>query len=798
MPAKRGAVFARIFFLLFLITVAVVAEELPQGHLPGGLKVTVLDDRTFHFGEGHSDYIQGFGAFSGPQQLRFGSDFVETAELRLERYGLGYRVLYQDREVVAFSLDGSTARLRPTGQPYLYGLGEQFLKHRLGQFDGDWRGEVRSSGPYGNEMHGYFGGAVGNAQFPVLYAVEPKDVDFLFFLDNPQAQEWDFRLQPWTVQALGGPMRGVVSVDQLPALRRRFMELTGKPPVPPSKAFGLWVSEYGFENWEELDEKLASLRRNGFPLDGFVLDLQWFGGVEKGSPKTSMGTLTFDRENFPDPEQKVADLAAEGVGIIPIEEAYVGADLEEHARLADKGFLVRAQPSSNEPLLINVDPWWGLGGMLDYTSRQAAAFWHDWKRQPLVEMRVAGHWTDLGEPEAYEHKTASGQRVTGFYEGGRTEAEVHNLFAHRWARSIAEGYRRHQMKRRPFMVTRTGGPGIQRYGAALWSGDIPTRFTSLASHFNAALHLGLSGIDYFGSDIGGFYRSAFRGDGQALDELYTQWFAAACAFDVPVRPHTMNLANRYETAPDRIGDRESNLANLRQRYRLLPYYYSLAHRAHRTGEPVFAPLFYYDDIPPPDEEEVFVSGSERFIGKDMLVKMVARSGARRTDVYLPPGRWFDFHSGRQYDSSGGRFDFSLYQDGLYQLPRLVRAGAIIPTALVGEDFRGSHDVAQAPIELKLYAPLEGQMSRRQLVFDDGWSVAYIEGDYRQTEVTMTRQDDAVEVEIRAAVRPFQVELSPEATKKVSGVVVDGRYQREPQVWLGDGGDHRLVFELESR
>ena len=137
----------------------------------------------------------------------------------------------------------------------------------------------------------------------------------------------------------------------------------------------------------------------------------------------------------------------------------------------------------------------------------------------------------------------------------------------------------------------------------MWSGDIGSNLGILATHSNVQMHMSFSGIDYFGADIAGFRREAMpcnenhSGRLQYQDELYTQWFANGAWFDVPLRPHTdRNLSALrlpYQTAPNLIGNVDSNRENLRQRYELLPYYYSLAYRAHLFGEPVVPPLVFY-------------------------------------------------------------------------------------------------------------------------------------------------------------------------------------------------------------
>jgi hypothetical protein len=377
-------------------------------------------------------------------------------------------------------------------------------------------------------------------------------------------------------------------------VRQDYLELTGRPPVPPKKMFGLWLSEYGYRSWEQVEEILASMRANQFPLDGFVLDLFWFGGIEPGEETTQMGSLTWDENAFPDPAEKIAELRQQGIGIILIEEPYIGRALEEHDELEGRGYLVRAQ-EGGEAAFITTNPWWGLGGMLDFTHPEGTSFWHDWRREPLIDDGILGHWTDLGEPELFNPGAWYYGVETG--EGwSHLHPDVHNLYNLLWSRSIYAGYERNERQGRPFILSRSGTSGSQRYGAALWSGDTGSNLSSLAAQFNVQMHMAMSGVDYYGSDIGGFYRRAIEGNpllAANVNEMYTQWYAYGMLFEVPGRPHVMNLAEIYETAPDRIGHLESNLANTRLRYALHPYVYSLAHRAYCCGEAIFPPLVYY-------------------------------------------------------------------------------------------------------------------------------------------------------------------------------------------------------------
>lgn len=561
-----------------------------------------------------------------------------------------------------------------------YGLGEQFIEP--GVVNGDWSGRKRTPGcEFGNMLVGFHGGYVGNAQFPILYCVGDDHLNFAIFVDDLSPHTWDFtqaetantdgqRTWTLTVPPRKQPLRWfVITGDDLPSVRRNYMSLVGRPPVPPKKMFGLWLSEYGFNDWAELDDKLKTLRANHFPIDGFVLDLQWFGDIQDNYKGKQMGSLTWDEDKFPEPAKKIADLQEnEGVGIMLIEESYVDQHLPEHGALASNGYLVR-DASGDGPALI--ESWWGNGGMIDWTNTQGADHWHDAKREPLIADGVMGHWTDLGEPEAY-HKDFWYTNTA--VPGSHKHADAHNLFNFRWAESIARGYARNGHTQAPFIMSRSGTSGIQRFGASMWSGDIGSNLASLAAHLNVQMHMSMSGIDYFGADIGGFRRDSLMGDDE--NDMYTRWFAHACLLDVPVRPHTSNTENRYQTAPDRVGDLKSNLFNLRRRYALTPYLYSLADEAYRTLAPVFPPLVYYYQNDPRVRE----IADQKMIGRDLMMATDVKRGERRRSVYLPAGDWYDFETGRFYPGDAGR-DVTIdptRADNIFTPPLFARAGAIIP------------------------------------------------------------------------------------------------------------------------
>ncbi|MBM9594212.1 TIM-barrel domain-containing protein [Roseitranquillus sediminis] len=756
----------------------------------GSVVVEVLDDDLMRFEVQAGPPAEEFYAspmiqrrdFPGADLVAASDDLVATSELsaRVDAANLCIRLDHADQGYLTTICPVDLGRaekgldIDPGRIDAVYGLGQQF--RNPGSADGDWTalGVRRGEGLLGNGFAGFQDAAVGNVQIPVLHALG-DGVNYALLLDNVYRQTWDFTAFWWQARMFGDALRFyVMTGPDLPDLRADYMELTGRPPVPPRKAFGLWVSEFGYDGWDEIDVLRDGLRAAGFPLDGFVLDLNWFGGVVPSNPSASeMGRLDWDEDQeprlarnpyfFPDPAERVAAYAADGIGLVAIEESYIADTTPTFTQMPPELTAYQRRDGRCDPAhqlpVVGVAGFWGVGRMIDWSDPAAGAWIHSARRSPnLGRLGITSHWTDLGEPETYDPAAC--------YEGvepGKVEhPDVHNLYNLLWNRAIWNGYAAEARdgngpSRRPFIVTRSGAAGTQRYGTAMWSGDIASNLESLATHLNAQMHMSMSGIDYYGSDIGGFRRETMPGNDRRgsyrgyQDELYTQWFANGAWFDVPVRPHTDNefvVADPpYATAPHLVGDVASNLANIRQRYELIPYYYSLAYRAHLHGEPVVPPVVFHF----PDDPAVRRMGHEKMIGDDLLVAVIARHGEYERDVYLPEGRWVNFHSNEWHD--GGMVpDVPAYRDGLFLLPVFARAGAILPMMHVGE---APQDAFGASDELVLRVYAGAEPSAFTLYEDDGRSLRY-DADgrplyhYRTTELTQRTAPATALVEIGAA------------------------------------------------
>jgi alpha-glucosidase (family GH31 glycosyl hydrolase) len=667
----------------------------------------------------------------------------------------------------------------------IYGLGEQFQSP--GVTNHDWSGRVRTAPyKYGNGMDRFGGGGLENAQFPILYALGATSQNFAFYLDTTIALNWDFTADPWKIDQLAKgsdpSIRGYFILgEDLPSLRTQFMDLVGHPLVPPKKAFGLWVSEFGYRNWNEIETKLNHLRSAHFPVDGFVSDVYWFGGYVSNSPDSAMGRLDWDLKNFPDPAGEVRKFDQAGVGLMLIEESYISKNLANFTSMANRGFLVRNTCVTCDPTLY--DAWWGQGAGIDWTIPEAGAAWHNEHRKKLTDIGITFHWTDLGEPENW-----ADQNIYSASTGGKSEADAHNTYNFFWHKSIHDGYVSNRESKRHFILSRSGAPGMQRFGSAMWSGDIGSNMDSLAAHLNVQMNMSLSGMDFFGADTGGFVRAALVGD---VNEVYSRWLAHSSLFDVPVRPHTDNGSKQNETSPAQIGSIASNLYNLRQRYELAPYYYSLAYLAHQNGEPMVPPVFYYYQTDP----NVRIIADEKMIGRSLLAATSAKLGENNRGVYLPAGNWTDYHTLVSYKSQGQWFpNFQMENSGVFSLPLFAREGAIIPKAFIDDqtmNMLGKRLDGKTIQDLLVQVFPSTSPSSFHVFEDDGVTEDYQDGLFADTLVSQTRVGNQVTVVIAPTLgayvgapsnRKNQIDLVP-GDLLITQVVLNGktlRYAHNPE------------------
>lgn len=500
----------------------------------------------------------------------------------------------------------------------------------------------------------------------------------------------------FTYTAAGGEMTYyLIAAQTVQAQLEKYTWLTGRQPLPPRWAFGFIQSKYGYRNESEAKEMIQTMKQEEIPCDAIILDLYWFN---------YMGDVSWDQVGWPNPFQMMNDFLREGIKTIAISEPYVVQPSINYSYADANGYFAKGQDGKTYVF----SNWWSCGcnsALLDLTNPAVQDWW--WSKYPVfMGSSMAGLWTDLGEPERDD---ASMQ----FYSGSRDK--VHNIFDLLWAKTIFNGFNKSRPDSRIFNLTRSGYAGIQRYGVIPWSGDVGKAFGGLAVQLPMLLNMGMSGLAYHNSDIGGFC----CGSG-TTPELYTRWMEYG-TFCPITRAHGVG----QPTEPWGYGSEAEAISKkyIQLRYKLLPYIYTMAYQNYKTSLPLARPLFFGY----PGDNNLTGLSSSYMWGDCFLVSPVVQAGQTTKTVYLPKDNWIDYWTDRVYEG-GQNISVSTPLD---KLPLFVKEGSIIPMQPLMEY---SDEYPLDTLYLDIFPSID-----KQAVFtlyeDDGKTLQYQTGSYALTSFT---------------------------------------------------------------
>ena len=548
----------------------------------------------------------------------------------------------------------------------------------------------------------------------------------------------------------GGSMYG--TLDQ-------YTQLTGRPPVPPLWTLGNIQSRYGYESFSQVNGIIDEFRQRQIPLDGVILDLDWFG-------KETMGNLEFQTNgNWPDPEASLDAMRQRGVHVIPITEPQIsGLSFNAPEVLSQRLVGFR---ENGEPYGIRLN--WITGNsdiyLMDFTNPDSRAWWGEKHQRLLQTYRFDGFWQDLNEPE--------GQPEDMLYVGG-SAAEVRNVIALQMNRSLFDAYQQYAPERRPFIMSRSGFPGMQKYGAGVWSGDVYASWYDLDRQKVLAASMGVAGVPYWNSDIGGFL-------GTPSPELYLRWCQFAL-FNPIYRPHADHDPREPWVFGAFVEEQVRELLLLRSR--LLPYFYSVARQTHETGAPIMRPPVM--DWP---DDPVFRYLSDQYMyGDSFMVRPITTPGASEIQVYFPSSNgWFEFFSGMRLSEQ----EFQTFPVDLTTIPIYVKAPALIPLAPAMEH------ISQRPrdeMELRVYLDDRNPSASSEMYEDDGVTNDYLAGAYQITRFSVDRTApslwevaiNAVEGDYSGAVPERQWSVVVHGIGGVNAVAInDAEIQERPTAEVED-------------
>ncbi|MBM9510499.1 glycoside hydrolase family 31 protein [Actinacidiphila acididurans] len=493
------------------------------------------------------------------------------------------------------------------------------------------------------------------------------------------------------VRMEGGPLRYWVIPGNPARVLGTWTALTGRPALPPRWALGHHHSRWGFDTQSEVRRVAAAYREHRLPLSVIHLDIDHFDGHR---------IFTADPERFPDLPGLSRELAEQGVRLVsivdPAVKAEPGLDLYESGRAG--GMFVRDGRGREVRGVV----WPGDSVFPDFTDPAVRSWWGGLYRERL-DRGFAGFWHDMNEPVSFASfgEPTLPRSARHSLEGrGGDHREAHNVYALGMARAGWDGLRRLRPEQRPFLFSRSGWAGMQRYGGT-WSGDVATAWEGLRASLALVLGLGLCGVPYSGPDVGGF-------TGTPEPELYLRWFQLGSYLPL-FRTHSAIDGGRREPwqfGPEVLGHAREALET---RMRLLPYLETLAHIARGTGAPYVRPLWWTA----PADRALRECGDAFLLGDALLVAPVLEPGAVSKTVRLPRGAWYDTATGRLHRGPGQ----VLLDAPLGRVPVLARAGSVLPVA-----------GADGSVELEVWPPLEGR-SGSGVVFGgdpEGWGAPVME------------------------------------------------------------------------
>ncbi|HIS76525.1 MAG TPA: glycoside hydrolase family 31 protein [Candidatus Merdivicinus excrementipullorum] len=513
------------------------------------------------------------------------------------------------------------------------------------KFESDPAEKLFGMGQYQNGVFNLKGSmlelAQRNSQASVPFVV--SSLGYGFFWNNPAVGRASFgvNVTEWEAESTKTIDFWITAGDTPAEIHAQYMAVTGKPPMMPEHGLGFWQCKLRYQTQEELLSVAREYHRRGVPLDVIVADFfHW----------TLEGTWAFDPEYWPDPEGMVKELEAMGTKLMVSVWPTVSVYAPDYQYMKEMGYLVSSESGVKINMLM-IDPT----SFTDMTHPGARKFVWDKLKENYYNKGVKDFWLDVAEPE-YSSYDFENYR---YHQG--SVLEVGNQYPMWYTKMIYDGLTEAGEKDVVSLV-RCAWAGSQRYGALVWSGDIPSTFESFKIQIVCGLQMAMAGIPWWTTDIGGFHDGDIRDP--KFQELLIRWFQYG-AFCPVMRLHGHRSPYKAPLGKTGGGRCASGAENeiwsygeenyeimkkyIELREELRPYTRRLMKEANETGAPVMRPLFYQF----PEDEKAWEIKDQFLFGDKYLVAPVTEYGQRKREVYLPAGAsWTEQSTGKTYE--GGR------------------------------------------------------------------------------------------------------------------------------------------------
>lgn len=577
-------------------------------------------------------------------------------------------------------------------------------------------------------------------------------------------------------------MRDVVS---------RYTELTGRATMLPKWAYGYHLSRWSYDNQSWVEWLAQEFRTRDFPLDAIYLDLDYFDiDANNYYEDGTLRQLTFNYR-FPNVGGMINYAAQRGVKLVPLIEPWLSTGDSKWGEASGQFHFIKDYNLNQMVTPI----YFGSVSWLDFSSTSARDWWKGKLLGFLNSYPVAGVWNDLNEPADNEAIPRNGQyyldgRYPNQWDSRRFHLNEKNVYNVRETSLTYDALLTKYPGKRPFVLSRAGFPGIQKYALG-WSGDNVSSWDHCRHNIGLGVSVMLSGQANFGHDVGGFV-------GNPSAELLTRWheWASMTPF---FRSHS--IKGNDEREPWRYGSYYEGLLRniIKFRYKLMPYLYTLAHRATVDGIPMNTPTVLHFQA---DPETHYRNDNDFMVGDSLLVSPVYEAGKSDRWTYLPSGSdWYNFYTGTKH--SGGAWAQQSAPVGT--LPLYVRAGGIIP---MGPPMSYANEFAPTFLDIHVWPTPPGYSSTFTLHEDDGETFNFLAGAYAETAFTAALATNNFTFTIAArqgtynpGSRDFYVKVH--AVTNPAGVTVNGAAlpydgtHAQPTCYSYDAGAHLLIVKVHD-
>ncbi len=599
---------------------------------------------------------------------------------------------------VILGLGEKTGALNRKGRDFTLWNTDVLNPNSAGEFTtGLAEGDPRTD-PTSVEFDPYYG------SIPFYQSLDEEGRAAGFFVDNLHRAHYSFEnAQSTCIHFTGGRYIEYVFLgSDLPGIVEQYTQLTGRMTPPPIWAIGHHYCRWHPYSQAEILDLADTFRFKNIPCDSLWLDIDHMDEYR---------VFTWNKDRYPDHGEMLCELDREQFRVVTIVDPGVkvdpGWDIYESG-LSEDVFCKTAGGAVYQGQV-----WPGRTAFPDFASPKARQWWGSLNAMH-VRSGLAGIWNDMNEPATGDIPCDS-----MMFDGGKIpHRDLHNGYATLMALSTYEGLRRAIPDKRPFVLSRAGSAGIQKY-AANWLGDNMSRWDHLAVSIPMSLGLGMSGQSFVGSDIGGFGENT-------TGELLARWYQAACLTPF-CRNH--NAAGNAAQYPWSFGEEVENVCrcSIELRYRLMPYLYSAFVESTLSGAPVMRPMAWDYQADPACR----AVGDQFLVGPSIIVAPVVEKGALERTVILPEGGWLDWWTGTRY--AGGTLVVSAPLD---TLPLFVKSGHVIPMWQTSP--LSTMDYRPECLELLIAIPEADGVFTSILYEDDGESFGFERGERLTTEFTVTR------------------------------------------------------------